>query len=128
MTLRDAVKKLATENPELRKHLLPLLRKSSGGHFNRAGDQADPEDILKALEKGLGKLEGHAYGKVNRDRKTIEVYYDPQVGTSNGYAYERPVKDAEKVLSQVLRLFRGSIEWSNLDLGDEDITITVELK
>lgn len=57
MTLRDEVQKLATENPELRKHLLPLLRREA------AKPTEQELTILKEARKTLQKVMRLTNGK-----------------------------------------------------------------
>jgi len=47
MSLRTDLKKLASEKPELRKHLLPLLRKNAA-EYNDAQD-VHPNDLPKSV-------------------------------------------------------------------------------
>lgn len=49
MSLRDDITKLASANPELRKHLVPLLQRTAGAL------PQDPDNALKALKALVSK-------------------------------------------------------------------------
>jgi len=61
MTLRDQVKKLAAENPELRKHLVPILRKTAECACDDEGIEAGREHGEKG--KGYGMTGPDVRGK-----------------------------------------------------------------
>jgi hypothetical protein len=81
MSLRKDVIKLAKEKPELRKHLLPILKEAYNPFFDKKPDKI-PEEWLVKFEKVIDKWR-HTFD-ADRDKEMIKVHREDAKDLTKG--------------------------------------------
>ena len=100
--LRDKLIKLAHENPELRKHLLPLVKEASSSLSSLRRDREDLEGYLDEME-ALVSIWTHrgSSGDYEADASLADTYGDVQKAVTLIRKASGPLAQAIKLLKRV---------------------------
>lgn len=128
MSLRSKLIRLAHENPELRAHLLPLIRKTAGGFsikvFNVPEKQITPGHILKAMAAAGWTDIDPATLEYERPREAKDTYGPNFLG---GMAEFRAYPKGAKSREEAVKLFNG-YPWgyvlAGLEASGKNVTVS----